>query len=150
MTVEEQIESYIAGQPAPKAADLQALHRAILNIMPTCRLWFLDGTNGEGKIVSNPNIGYGLQTMKYADRTTRDFYRIGLSANKSGISVYILGIADKAYLAKTYGEKLGKASITGYCIKFKALKDIDPDVLQEAIKYGAEQERIKSRGGGTR
>jgi hypothetical protein len=43
---------------------------------------------------------------------------------------------DKTYLAKKYAEKLGKASVTGYCIKFKALKDINIDVLEEAIRYG--------------
>jgi hypothetical protein len=59
-----------------------------------------------------------------------------LSANTIGISVYILGLKDKKYLAETYGKKLGKASVTGYCIKFKTLKDINIDVLEEAIQYG--------------
>lgn len=76
--------------------------------------------------------------MKYTDGTTREFYQIGLSANKTGISVYILGIKDKTYLAKAYGGKLGKASVTGYCIKFKTLKDINIDILEAAIKYGFE------------
>src|SRR5580704_10763304 len=138
MPVKEQIEKYIAGQPAPKRDDMRALHRLILKAMPGCKLWFLDGKNSEGKTVSNPNIGYGLQTIKYADGSTREFYQIGLSANTTGISVYILGIEDKTYLKKTYGKKIGKASVTGYCIKFKALKDIDPAVLQAAIRYGVE------------
>ena len=43
----------------------------------------------------------------------REFYQIGMSANQGGISVYIPGIKDKTYLAKTYGKKLGKASVTG-------------------------------------
>jgi hypothetical protein len=47
-----------------------------------------------------------------------------------------MGVSDKQYLAKTFGKKLGKASVTGYCIKFKALKDINIDVLAEAVKYG--------------
>ena len=76
--------------------------------------------------------------MKYADGTTREFYQIGMSANTTGISVYILGIEDKKYLATTYGKKLGKASVTGYCIKFKALKDINIDVLEAAIRYGVQ------------
>jgi hypothetical protein len=135
MNVQAQIKEYIASQPEPKRSDMQALHRFIQDVMPGSRLWFLDGKNSEGKIVSNPNIGYGLQTMKYADGKTREFYQIGLSANTTGISVYILGIDDKTYLAKTYGKKLGKASVTGYCIKFKALKDINLDSLEEAIRY---------------
>ena len=112
---------------------MEALHRMILQAMPACKLWFLDGKNSENKTVSNPNIGYGLHTMKYADGTTREFYQIGLSANKTGISVYILGIEDKKYLARTYGKELGKASVTGYCIRFKTLKDINIEILEAAI-----------------
>src|SRR3569832_315980 len=135
MNVKEEIKKYIAGQPEPKQSDMQALHGIILHIMPGCKLWFLDGKNNEGKIVSNPNIGYGSQTMKYADGKTREFYQIGLSANTTGISVYILGIEDKKYLAQAYGKKLGKASVSAYCIKFKTLKDINIDILEAAILY---------------
>ena len=84
------------------------------------------------------NIGYGLHTIKYANGTTRDFFRIGISANKTGISVYILGIKDKTYLAKTYGKKLGKASVSGYCIRFKTLKDMNVDMLEAAMRHGVE------------
>jgi hypothetical protein len=138
MQVKEEIEKYIASQPEPKRDDMRALHRVILKAMPRCRLWFLDGRNSDGKTVSNPNIGYGLHTIKYADGKAREFYQIGLSANTTGISVYVLGLEDKKYLAKAYGKKLGKASVTGYCIKFKALKDIDIDTLVAAIRYGVE------------
>ena len=138
MNIQDQIEEYIGSQPEPKRGDMQALHHIILQLMPGCKLWFLDGKNSENKTVSNPNIGYGSQTIKYADGTTREFYQIGLSANKTGISVYILGIKDKTYLAQTYAKKLGKASVSGYCIKFKSLKDINTDVLGEAIRYGVE------------
>ncbi len=136
MNVEEQIENYITSQPEPKQSDMRALHRRILEVMPACKLWFLDGKDSDNKTVSNPNIGYGLRAQKYADGKTKEFYQIGLSANTSGISVYILGLPDKSYLAQTYGEKLGKASVTGYCIKFKALKNIDLDVLEAAIRDG--------------
>jgi hypothetical protein len=138
MDVQGQIKEYITSQPEPKRSDMQELHRAIMQMMPGCKQWFLDGKDNENKTVSNPNIGYGLYTIKYADGKTRDFYQIGLSANKTGISVYILGIDDKTYLAKTYGTKIGKASVTGYCIKFKSLKDINLEVLEAAIRHGFE------------
>ncbi len=131
------IEDYIASQPEPKRSDMKALRSLILAAMPNCRLWFLDGKDEHNKTVSNPNIGYGHHVLTYADGKTRDFYKIGLSANTTGLSVYIMGIADKTYLARTYGAKLGKASVTGYCLKFKALKDIDVDVLQAAILDGS-------------
>lgn len=138
MQVKEQIEKYIAGQPEPKRSDMRALHNLILGAMPACKLWFLDGKDGDGKTVSNPNIGYGLYTIKYAGGKTREFYQIGLSANTTGISVYVMGIEDKTYLARAYGKKLGKASVSGYCIKFKALADIDTGTLLAAIRYGVE------------
>ncbi|MDX2047836.1 MAG: DUF1801 domain-containing protein [Chitinophagaceae bacterium] len=138
MNVQEQIKQYITSQPEPKRSEMQALHRITLQVLPKGKLWFLDGKDSKDKIVSNPNIGYGSYTIKYADGTTREFYQIGLSANTTGISVYIMGIQDKTYLARTYGKKLGKATVTGYCIKFKTLKDINPDILEAAIRYGVE------------
>ncbi len=138
MNVQDQIKKYIASQPEPKSSDMQALHQHIHQVLPKGKLWFLDGRDDKGKIVANPNIGYGLYTIKYADGTTREFYQIGLSANTTGISVYIMGIKDKTYLAQTFGKKLGKASVTGYCIKFKTIKDINVDILEAAIRYGVE------------
>ncbi len=138
MNVGAQIDDYIAAQPGPKRRDMQELHRLICGAKPNCRLWFLDGRNDEGKIVSNPNIGYGSYTITYADGSTREFYQIGLTATTSGISVYVMGIEDKKYLADTFGKDLGKASVTGYCIRFKKLEDINADVLLAAIRCGFE------------
>jgi hypothetical protein len=144
MDVQEQINAYIGSQTEPKCSEMQALHDMMLEIMPECKLWFLDGKDDKGKIVSNPNIGYGIQTIHYADGTSRDFYQIGLSANTTGISVYIMGIKDKKYLVETYEKDLGKASVTGYCIKFKKLKDINIDVLEAAIRYGVDATNEKA------
>ena len=138
MDIQRQIDEYITCQLEPKRSDMQALHRIILRLMPACELWFLDGKNSDNKTVSNPNIGYGLHTIKYADGKTREFYQIGVSANTTGISVYIIGIEDKKYLAKTYGEALGKASVSGYCVKFKRLEDINIDILEAMLRYGIE------------
>ena len=136
MDVPEQVEAYLASQPEPKQADLRRLHAHILAEFPGCRLWFTDGTNADGKVVANPNIGYGVYTITYADGSSRPFYRVGLSANTAGISVYVLGLDDKTYLARTYGALIGKASVTGYCIKFRRLSDINTDTLRAAIRHG--------------
>ena len=143
MNVKKQIQDYIVSQPQPKRSDLQGLHRLILKTKPTRKLWFLDGKNVEGKTVANPSIGYGLQTLKLAGGKSREFYQVGISANTTGISVYILGMSDKKYLSKTYGKKIGKASVTGYCVKFKALKDINIEILQAAIRDGFETQTKK-------
>jgi hypothetical protein len=144
MNVKEQVAAYINSQPEPKSSEMKELHQHLLQVLSKCKLWFLDGKDDKGKTVSNPNIGYGSYHIKYADATTREFYQIGLSANTTGISVYIMGIKDKTYLAKTYGEKLGKASVTGYCIKFKTLKAINMNMLEAAIRYGIEATNEKT------
>ncbi len=138
MTTTQQIEDYLNSQPEPKQSELRTLHQLILNIIPGAQLWFLDGKNSEGKIISNPNIGYGLQNLNYADGKTKAFYQMGMSANTAGISLYIMGIKDKAYLAQTYGKSIGKASVSGYCIKFKSLKDLNINILEEIIRFGGE------------
>jgi hypothetical protein len=148
MNVQEQIKEHIASQPEPKRGEMQELHDLILGVDPGCNLWFLNGKSSEGKVVSNPDIGYGSRDHKYADGTRREFYQIGLSANNTGISIYILGIEDKKYLAETYANVLGKASVTGYCIRFKTLKDINIDVLEAAIQYRVEAQNELSTATG--
>jgi hypothetical protein len=141
MSVERQIDEYIGTQSEAKQAEMRMLHQLILDTLPATppknRLWFNDGKNEEGKVLTNPNIGYGQYTIHYKGGDTKDFYRIGLSGNTTGISVYILGLEDKKFLANTYGKSLGKASVTGYCIKFRSVKDINLDVLRDAIQHAA-------------
>jgi len=137
--VHEQIDGYIGGQLPAKSDELRDLHRRILEISPDAKLWFLDGRNEDGKVVSNPNIGYGSQTISYANGDSRAFYKIGLSANTTGISVYVMGLKDKKYLSDIYGSRLGKAKITGYCIKFKSVKDVDLAVLEEIVEHAMGQ-----------
>lgn len=139
MNIQEQIKQYINSQPDTKQADIETLHNRILVLLPKSKLQFLGGRDEKGKVVTNPNIGYGVQTIKYADGRTKEFYQIGISANTTGISIYIMGIEDKKYLPETYGKTIGKASVTGYCIKFKALKDINIDILEVAIRDGFKQ-----------
>jgi hypothetical protein len=139
MDVREQIDAYLESQPEPKRGDMKSLHGAIVGFFDECRLSFLDGKDDHGKIVSNPNIGYGHQTLDYADGRTRDFYQVGMSANTGGISIYLMGLKDKNYLSQTYGKQLGKASVTGYCIKFKKLSDVNREVLEAAIRSAIAQ-----------
>ena len=144
MNVQEQINTYIASLPEAKGTDMKELHQRILRVLPKGKLWFYDGRNDQDKVVTNPTIGYGLHTTHYANGKTKEWFQIGISANTTGISVYILGIKDKKYLAQTFGRDLGKASVTGYCIRFKTLSDINTDILEAAIRYGvkARKERV--------
>lgn len=132
----QRINDHIAGLPEPKRTDVQALHRLMTEKLSVPKLWYSDGRNDEGRVVTNPTIGYGSHMMKPAKGRSTEWFRIGISATTNGISVYVLGIPDKSYLSEKFGKILGKAKVTGYCISFKALKDIDVDVLEAAIRYG--------------
>ena len=45
-----------------------------------------------------------------------------------------MGLKDKKYLPETYAKTIGKANVSGYCIKFKTLKDINTTILETAIR----------------
>ncbi|MES3018131.1 MAG: DUF1801 domain-containing protein [Bacteroidota bacterium] len=138
MDTPHQIQTHLLSLSEPKSFELQTLHHRIsTKVLPGCKLWFSDGKNDENKVVTNPTIGYGSHFIKYANGTTREFFQIGMSGNTTGISISIIGIKDKTYLAQTFGKDLGKASVTGYCIKFKTVKDINVEVLEAAIRWGA-------------
>jgi Domain of unknown function (DU1801) len=143
MNVNSQIAHYITSQSDQKQKDLTTLHELILRLAPNSKLWFLDGKNSEGKIVSNPNIGYGNCTLSYANGSTKEFYCIGISANTSGISIYLFGIEDNDFLKNLIGKSIGKAKITGYCIKFKSLNDINIDALLLAVNSCFKMNHIK-------
>ena len=136
MDIKSQIEQFISQQAESKQQDLLTMHELMNNILPTGKLWLEDGKNEEGKVVANPTIGYGQQRMLLAKGKSREMFQIGISANSSGISIYLIGIRNKLDLAQEFGSKLGKAKITGYCIKFKQLADLDLSVLEEAIRLG--------------
>ena len=134
----KEIQDFITTLSEPKRSEINELHDVIMQQNPGCTLWFLDGKDASGKIIANPNIGYGTQMLPYAGGKSREFYQIGISPNQTGISIYIMGLNDKNYLKENYAATIGKASVTGYCIKFKNLKDLNNDVLIQVIKKGFE------------
>ena len=70
MNEEAQIQAYIASQPEAKARDMQWLHKAILQLMPGCRLWFEDGRiklySKKEKPPQMRHIDYGLGVFRAA------------------------------------------------------------------------------------
>jgi hypothetical protein len=50
-----------------------------------------------------------------------------------------MGLDDKQYLATTYGDSLGKATVTGYCIKFRTLDAVNVERLTVALRDGITQ-----------
>jgi hypothetical protein len=138
MEIKTQIKEYIKNQPEPKQTEMQELHNLILKLMPNCKQWYFDGKNEDRKQVAYPTIGYGNYTITYKDGTTREFFRIGLLANPTGLAVHIMGIEDKKNLIDRCGKTIGKAKVSSYGITFKSIKDINLEILKEAIHFRAE------------
>lgn len=133
MGVEKEISAYLESLEGQRGQDMRQLHEGIVAGHPRRRLWFSDGLDESGKIVTNPSIGYGAFSRTYADGKTVEQFRAGISANSSGITVYLMGIEDRNFLRATYGDSLGKAETTSYCFKFKKLADVNSEVLMRAL-----------------
>ncbi|MBP6460694.1 MAG: DUF1801 domain-containing protein [Crocinitomicaceae bacterium] len=133
------ITAHIASLTESKSSELLVLYQHISALFKNDQLWFDDGKNSAGKVVTNPTIGFGNLQLETVKGKTKDVFQVGLSAHSTGISVYIIGLKDKTLLNQFIGNKLGKAKITGYCINFKSLKDIDLEVLISAIQFGISQ-----------
>ncbi len=130
------IELHLTNLPENKSLELRNLHNLILAIEPKCKLWFDNGINEEGKVVTNPTIGYGLQTLHYAKGDPREFFQIGICATTTGISIYLIGLKDKNLLKETFSPSIGKATITGYCVKYKRFSELNPESLTKLIQFG--------------
>lgn len=135
-TVQRSINAHFEKLESSKSDELQQLHSLILSINPACKLWFDNGINEVGKVVTNPTIGYGSLVLKYANGTSRDFFQIGICATTSGISIYLIGMQDKNAIKDLFGTALGKATITGYCVKYKRLSDLHIETLNKLIAFG--------------
>ena len=136
LDVQSQIQSHFENLENAKSFELQQLHNLIVKINPFCKLWFDNGINDEGKVVTNPTIGYGLQTLHYAKGETKEFFQIGICATTTGISIYLIGIKDKNILKETFAPSIGKATITGYCVKYKRFSELNPESLTKLILFG--------------
>ena len=129
----ESVDAYLGSHPEPKRTDLYSLHERFTRLFPGSPVSYFDGLDDTGKVVANPTLGYGTQTVEYASGSSKEVFKLGLSANKTGISIYVMGIKDKALLKSLFQDRLGKAKVTGYCIRSGKLADIDVDTLMNVI-----------------
>ena len=134
MSLKNQIQQYILSLEPKKQLEMNHLHDSILSWLPSCKLWFETGLDANQKVISNPNIGYGSQTLHYANGSSKEIFKLSISANTKGISIYFIGLKDKLFLKNNFENSIGKAKITGYCISFKTISDIRLDVVEKAVK----------------
>lgn len=121
--------------PESKQQELQEFIRLVAKVAPQEKAAFYDGKDKEGMVLTNPALGFGSYTHHFSDGRVEQLYRIGISPNATGFSIYVLGLKDKEILKTRFANSLGKAKVTGYCIKFKSLKDLDEKIVLVLIKF---------------
>ena len=134
MSTAEKISQHLATLSREKSAELSRLYQLIHGEMSTEDLQFFDGKNEQGKVITNPTIGFGQCRLTYSDGSFQDTFRLGISANSTGLSIHILGLKDKKFLNDFLGTRLSKAKITRYVIRFGKMKDVDEGVLRELVR----------------
>ena len=124
-------DDHIASLPDDVREDITRLDAEISRVMKGQErvLW-------EGKFWGGSDqriIGYGSYRYTGRSGASGEWFVIGLAAQKNYITVFVTAVADGAYVAETYRERLGKAKVGRSSISFKRLSDINLDVLSDLI-----------------
>lgn len=127
-----ELEYYFGSISTERKKHLIKTFNFLCQLLPSSLIRFNDGKNSEGKIVSNPSIGFGSFEQRYATNETKEFPQITLSATQKGISIHLLGVRGKLDL-KSIVEDLGTSDITGYCIRFKQWDVINQKALAKIL-----------------
>jgi hypothetical protein len=89
-------------------------------------------------------IGYGVYKYAYTSGRKGEAHTLGFYPRKGKITIYLMDGT------KRYSEllaKLGSHTITGYCIYFKRLGDIDQSVLEQILRESYEHITKLSKAG---
>src|SRR5687768_8784780 len=116
-------DEFLARVDPAKRADVAALHALIRKTLPTYT-----------PAVYGAMLGYGAYHYRYASGREGESYRVAVSPNKSGISVYVNAVDVGGWLAEQASATLGKASVGKSCIRFKRLVDLDLAALTTLLR----------------
>ncbi len=116
-------EEYFNQIPEPKKTELLKLHQLIIKNAPNLKPFMQSGM-----------VGYGKYRYKSKSGSEGDWFTVGLSERKTGISVYICVSDEKGCIAEQAQSKIGKAIVGQSCIRFKKIEDINLKELESLIK----------------
>lgn len=80
-------------------------------------------------------IGYGDIVQPRPRGKSVEWFLIGLARQKDYISLYVNAAEGRTYLAKDYGPRLGKTKVGSASISFRAVEDIDLDLVGEMARH---------------
>ena len=98
----------------------------------------------EPKLLNVGTIGFDSYHYKYSSGREGDGHVIGFYPRKGKITIYLMdGTARYSQLLA----KLGKHTLTGYCIYFKRLSDIELEILEQILQQSYEYIKLLSQDG---
>lgn len=125
-------DKYIASLPDGQREDMRALDQKISSALKGASRVLWEGVFWGGSEQSI--IGYGDMRYQRSSKDSVDWFMVGLAAQKNYISVYINATEDKQYVAKKYGDKLGKVKVGSSSISFKRLADVELKELMKLVE----------------
>jgi Domain of unknown function (DU1801) len=119
----QSVDDYLASLPDDRRDTVTRVHEVVTHAVPELevRMW-------------KAFIGYGSYHYRYASGREGDWFPIGLTNNKSYVSLYFCAAEDDGYLAEKNEDRLGKVSVGKSCVRFKKLDDLNLDVVAELAK----------------
>lgn len=114
-------------------ACMAKLDALIVDALPDRRRDLWEGVFWGG--TSQSIIGYGHIVQPRPRGADVDWFLVGLAKQKAGYSLYVNATTEKAYLAHSYADRLGKAKLGAASIGFKKLEDVDLDVLRDLLEH---------------
>ena len=130
---EQSVDDYLASLDEQIAADSHVLIDMMHRI-----------TGAEPQLWNVGTIGFDTYHYKYDSGREGDGHVIGFYPRKGKTTLYLIdGTARHADLLA----KLGTHTLTGYCIYFKRLSDLDLAVLEQLVQASVDYVRAKSKDG---
>jgi Domain of unknown function (DU1801) len=122
----QRVGDYLASLPDDRRDTVTRVHEVVTQAVPELevRMW-------------KSFIGYGSYHYRYASGREGDWFPIGLTNNKSYVSLYFCAAEDDGYLAEKNEARLGKVSVGKSCVRFKRLDDLNLDVVAELAQRAA-------------
>jgi len=117
---------YIAAVDDDRRADVAALDALIREHAPELEPTIMGGM-----------LGYGPYRYRYATGREGEACKLSIASNVSFISLYCLVADADGHLAERYTDRLPKARVTKYCVRFKKLADLDEAAVVALVEEAA-------------
>lgn len=130
------VSKHIQGLPDDVRGDIEVLDQVISSAMSGLERVLYVGRFWGGS--DQEIIGYGPYSYERSDKSTVDWFVVGLAVQKNYLSVYLSAVEDGEYVSEKYGKELGKVKVGKSSLSFRGVDDIDLDKLAELVSLSRE------------